>query len=222
MMLDVQKLCKRYRVGDVVVSALEDISFSVERGAFLSIMGPSGSGKSTLLQILGLLDTPTEGHCLLEGQDTLYLPDHLQAKVRNRHFGFIFQSYNLMPELTAIENVELPLIYGKVHPRERRARSLQKLEQVGLGHRLKHLPGQLSGGEQQRVAIARALVTEPTLLLADEPTGNLSREGGRSILEILEKLNSEGVSMIVVTHDPEVGRIAPKTLHLEDGRLVDR
>lgn len=220
-MIEVKNLIKRYALGETLVEALGGVSFSMERGEFISIMGSSGSGKSTLLHILGALDTPTEGQYLLEGHDIAHLGDGDRARIRNRHFGFIFQSYNLMPELTALKNVELPLVYARVHPKERRDRSVQKLEQVGLGHRLKHHPSQLSGGEQQRVAIARALVTEPTLLLADEPTGNLSKEGGAAILNVLQELHADGMSLLMITHDPEVGRLAPRILNISDGKLTN-
>ncbi|GEM45287.1 ABC transporter ATP-binding protein [Deinococcus cellulosilyticus] len=219
-MIEVKHLSKRYALGETIVEALSDISFSMNRGEFISIMGSSGSGKSTLLHILGALDAPTEGEYLLEGHDIAFLRDREQARIRNRHFGFIFQAYNLFLELTALGNVEMPLIYSGTPPAERRERAKAALEQVGLSHRIRHHPTQLSGGEQQRVAIARALVTEPTLLLADEPTGNLSKEGGGVILDILQKLHAEGMSIIMVTHDPEVGSLAPRVLKLSDGKLI--
>lgn len=211
---------KRYRLGEVPVTALEDVNLEIARGEFVSVMGPSGSGKSTLLQILGTLDTPTEGNYELEGHDITRLRDRELARIRNRHFGFVFQAYNLFPELSALENVELPLTYAGVSPRERRERAFARLEAVGLEARFRHFPTQLSGGEQQRVALARALVTEPTVLLADEPTGNLSREGGEAILAILRNLHAEGMTLIVVTHDFHVGAQAQRAIHISDGHVV--
>lgn len=218
-MIQLEGISKRFLMGEVAVRALEDISITIQRGEFVSIMGPSGSGKSTLMQILGALDTPTEGIYALEGYDITRLKDRELAKIRNQHFGFVFQAYNLFPELSALENVELPLSYAGVKPRECRERAAAYLETVGLGSRLRHYPAQLSGGQQQRVAIARALVTDPTVVLADEPTGNLSRDGGDEILAIFEQLHREGVAIVMVTHDPRVGALAHRQIILEDGRV---
>ena len=218
-MIRLEAVSKRYALGKVIVPALENISLEIRRGEFVSIMGPSGSGKSTLLQIVGALDQPTEGRYLLEGIDISRLKDAELARVRNTHFGFVFQAYNLFPELSALENVMVPLRYGRVPAREGRERALERLEQVGLAQRLKHFPGQLSGGEQQRVAIARALMMNPTLLLADEPTGNLSQEMGDDILGLFQNLHLEGSSIVMVTHDPRVGALAQRLIRIHDGRI---
>ncbi len=202
------------------VAALDGIDLRVARGEFVSVVGSSGSGKSTLLHILGCLDTATSGRYLLEGQEVTGLPDRELSRVRNRAFGFIFQAYNLLPELTALENVEQTLVYAGVGFKERRGRAAQALEQVGLGDRLRHLPKELSGGQQQRVAIARALINHPTLLLADEPTGNLNSEAGDAILEVLSTLHAEGMSIVMVTHDPRVAHVAERLLTMRDGKLA--
>lgn len=219
-MIQLQGIVKRYVMGGGLVAALNGVDLRIDRGEFVSIMGPSGSGKSTLMQILGALDTPTEGTYTLEGYDISRLPDAELARIRNKHFGFVFQSYNLFPELTALENVELPLVYAGVNFRARREQARAYLNAVGLGDRMKHYPAQLSGGEQQRVAIARAIVNEPTLLLADEPTGNLSREGGDEILAVFQQLHADGVSVVLVTHDPRVGAFAERCVKLLDGAIV--
>ena len=219
-MVQLSHVSKRYALGDSIVTALEDVNLTVTRGEYVAIMGNSGSGKSTLLQILGALDQPTEGIYELEGHDITGLGDKEQARIRNKHFGFVFQAYNLFPELTALENVELPLMYAGVARRERRERAREQLEQMGLSQRERHLPAQLSGGEQQRVAIARALVTHPTLLLADEPTGNLNVEAGERIMALLSELHRGGTSLIVVTHDPAVGARAGRLITIQDGRVV--
>ena len=220
-MIELVSVSKRYALGDTIVTALDDLSLTVHRGEYLAIMGSSGSGKSTLLQILGALDQPTEGEYYLEGHDITGLGDKEQAHIRNRHFGFVFQAYNLFPELNAIENVELPLIYARTNKKERRERAHERLAQIGLAHRAKHLPAQMSGGEQQRVAIARALVTNPTLLLADEPTGNLNVEAGERIMQLLSELHSGGTSLIVVTHDLVVGKQAKRLITIQDGKVLN-
>jgi len=213
-------VAKEYYMGDVVVQALEGIDLEIQRGEFVSIMGPSGSGKSTLLNILGVLDQPSRGAYYLEGVDITQLRDGELAQIRNRHFGFIFQSYNLFPELTALENVMVPLMYAGRPRRERRERAEALLAQVGMAHRLKHLPTQLSGGEQQRVAIARALANNPTLLLADEPTGNLATDQGAEIMTLLQELNQQGTTVVIVTHDPAVSAFGRRLLRLRDGKIV--
>jgi putative ABC transport system ATP-binding protein len=230
-MIRLEQVSKRYAMGgegakkgrgkgqEVIVHALEGLDLEIGRGEFVSIMGPSGSGKSTLLHLLGALDQPTEGQYLLEGLDISRLSDGELAKVRNKHFGFVFQAYNLFPELTALENVMVPMRYGNVPQRERKGRALERLEQVGLLHRVDHYPSQLSGGEQQRVAIARALIMNPTLILADEPTGNLSQEMGDEILALFQALHLEGSSLVIVTHDPRVGALAERILRIKDGKL---
>jgi len=209
-----------FHAGSYVVTALQEIHLSVRQTEFVSIMGPSGSGKSTLLNILGGLDAPTSGKYWLQGREIGGLPDRELARVRNRHFGYVFQNYNLFPELTALENVEVPMIYAGVGRRERRRRATVLLEQVGLGARLHHRPAELSGGEQQRVAIARALANGPTVLLADEPTGNLPSNQARQIMELLTRLNRQGMTVIVVTHDPSVAACGQRLISLRDGRIV--
>lgn len=219
-MITLQNIFKVYDMGGTDVAALDGIDLRVMRGEFVSVVGSSGSGKSTLLHILGCLDTATSGSYLLENQDVTHLPDRELSRVRNRAFGFIFQAYNLLPDLTALENVEQTLVYAKVGAKERRERSTRALEQVGLGDRLRHFPSQLSGGQQQRVAIARALINNPTLLLADEPTGNLNSEAGDAILEVLVGLHDAGMSIIMVTHDPRVAATAERQLMMQDGKLA--
>ncbi len=212
---------KVYRLGEVDVPALRGIDLTVERGASLSIMGPSGSGKSTLLHLLGLLDRPTAGRILWDGRDVTDLRPNDLAELRGRHIGFVFQTFNLVPTLTALENVELPLVFLGVPPRARRARAEELLDRLGLGKRMTHKPRQLSGGEQQRVAIARALAPDPELILADEPTGNLDSATGREILAILSELNRGGKTLILVTHDPEAATTTSSTVRLRDGRVQE-
>lgn len=208
-------------MGDVEIRALDDIHLTIQRGEFLSIMGPSGSGKSTLLNILGVLDQPSSGSYYLEDVDITQLRDKELAQVRNRHFGFIFQSYNLFPELSALENVMVPLMYAGKPRSERIRRAEELLASVGMGHRLKHLPTQLSGGEQQRVAIARALANNPTLILADEPTGNLATDQGAEIMNILQDLNAQGTTVVIVTHDPSISTYGKRLIKLRDGAIVE-
>lgn len=219
-MIKLDNIVKLYSLGDNIVRALDGVTLSIEREDFISIMGPSGSGKSTLLHILGCLDLPTSGAYYLEDVDISYLSDKEVSRIRNQHFGFIFQAYNLLPELNALENVELPMIYKKVPVKNRREIAKSLLDRVGLAHRIKHFPSQLSGGEQQRVAIARALANNPTLILADEPTGNLPSEQGEEIMEMLCRLNEEGSTIIVVTHDHKIGSYAKKLIRLKDGLIV--
>ena len=199
---------------------LRDVDLDIARGEFVTIMGPSGSGKSTLLQILGLLDLPSEGKFSLEGQDVMGLSDKELARVRNRFFGFVFQSFHLLPELNALENVELPMTYAGIPAKQRSERAGELLEKVGLGHRLTHHPRAMSGGEQQRVAIARALANDPGFLFADEPTGNLPSETGRQIMDIIRDLNAEGMTIIMVTHDDNLGKLGSRRLRLADGRIL--
>ena len=222
-MIQVRDLRKTYQMGDIEVPALRGVSFSIQRGEFVAIMGPSGSGKSTLMNLLGCLDTPTSGQYILDGLPVDQLERNLLASVRNRKIGFVFQQFNLLPRQTAQENVALPLVYlGGVSTAERLERAKQVLEQVGLGDRLEHRPKELSGGQQQRVAIARALVGRPQLLLADEPTGNLDTIASRQVLDLLEKINAERETTIVmVTHDPALAARARRKLHVLDGRLID-
>jgi len=218
-MIELEGLTRVYRVGDQEVRALNGVDFRVEAGEYVAIMGPSGSGKSTLLHILGLLDRPTAGEYRLGGVDVTALDDAAQALTRRERIGFVFQFFHLVPRLTAQQNVELPLTLAGVAPRERHPLARHALEEMGLADRIDHRPDQLSGGQRQRVAIARATVTRPQLLLADEPTGNLDRTSGREVIQILEGLNSQGLTLIVVTHDPEVGERAGRQVRMVDGRI---
>ncbi len=211
-----------YRLGRTEVRALRGVDFRVEPGEFVAIMGPSGSGKSTLLGLLGGLDVPDRGRVLYWGEELSRGSRDALAEFRGRKVGFVFQTFNLIPTLTALRNVELPLVFQGVGRRERRARAEAQLRQVGLGDRLHHRPGELSGGEQQRVAIARALVTDPEVLLCDEPTGNLDSVSGAQIMELLARLNRErGITVVVVTHEPEWARFAKRQVRMRDGRIVD-
>jgi putative ABC transport system ATP-binding protein len=220
-MIDLKNVFKVYNMGDVDVPALDGINLSIQRNQFVSIIGQSGSGKSTLLHILGCLDTTTSGTYELEGNDITQLPDRELSRIRNKHFGFVFQAYNLLSDMSALENVEQPLVYARVPAKDRRDHAKAALEKVGLGDRLKHMPSQLSGGQQQRVAIARALVNNPTLLLADEPTGNLNSEAGNAVLDIFQKLHdNEGMSIVMITHDPTVANLAERKISLQDGKVV--
>lgn len=219
-MIRLENISKQYDLGDTKVDALKNVSLEIKRGDYAAIMGPSGSGKSTIMHILGILDNATGGKYYLEDYDITSLPDKEQARIRNKHFGFIFQSFNLFPELSAIENVMLPMSYAGVPAKERKERAAQLLSEVGLSHRLTHLPTMLSGGEQQRVAIARSLSNNPDLILADEPTGNLPSDKGEEILEILESLNNKGVTVVMVTHNPVQGKRAGYIIELRDGILV--
>jgi putative ABC transport system ATP-binding protein len=213
-------LVKLYRMGEEEVHALDGVSFTIPRGDYCAIVGPSGSGKSTLMNILGGLDTPSEGRIVIDGDDIGALDDEGLAGFRNRTIGFVFQSFNLLPRLTALENVELPMIYGGVDPKERRTRAAELLTRVGLGERMGHKPTQLSGGQQQRVAIARALAGKPALLLADEPTGALDTNTGKEILALFAELNREGMTVVIVTHDLEVAAAAKRTIEMRDGKIV--
>jgi len=213
-------LVKHYFMGEETVHALDGVSFTIPVGDYCAIVGPSGSGKSTLMNILGGLDTPTGGRIVIDDADIGTLSDEGLAGFRNKTIGFIFQSFNLLPRLTALENVELPMIYGGVDPKERRERAAGLLTRVGLGERFGHRPTQLSGGQQQRVAIARALAGEPALLLADEPTGALDTHTGKEILALFRELNQEGVTVVVVTHDPEVAANAKRTIEMRDGKII--
>jgi putative ABC transport system ATP-binding protein len=206
--------------GDVGVTALRGIDLDVDGGEFIAVIGPSGSGKSTLMHILGCLDRPSAGSYLLGGSDVSGLDDNALAAIRSRSIGFVFQSYNLLPRMSALENVATPLLYQGVPRRERVARSRASLERLGLGDRIHHEPNQLSGGQQQRVAIARALVTEPALILADEPTGNLASDQGAEVLALFRELHAAGRTMILITHDPDVAATAERQVHVRDGMLV--
>lgn len=221
MLIDVKEITKIYEMGDVQVHALRGVSFNVEPGEFIAIMGPSGSGKSTMMDILGCLATPTAGEYFLEGEEVGKLSDNRLADIRNKKIGFVFQSFNLLPRTSALHNVELPLIYSGLGRKERKRRAFESLEAVGLADRVDHKSTELSGGQVQRVAIARALVNKPSLLFADEPTGNLDTRSGAEILAIFDRLNDEGNTIIMVTHEPEVAEHAHRVLHIRDG-LIER
>jgi putative ABC transport system ATP-binding protein len=218
--LEAHDVTKRYLLDDIEVSALRGVDVEVCRGEMLAIMGPSGSGKSTLMHIVGLLDHPTEGSVTIDGEDVSHMDPNQLAAVRNKRIGFVFQSFNLLARTTAQANVELPLIYAGYGGAERARRARAALERVGLGDRLGHMPNQLSGGQQQRVAIARALVTEPSIVLADEPTGNLDSRSGIEVMTILQELNALGITVVIVTHDARVARHAQRVIHVRDGRVV--
>jgi putative ABC transport system ATP-binding protein len=218
--LEVHDLQKIYGMGEATVHALAGVSLTVERGDYVAIMGSSGSGKSTLMNILGALDIPTHGTYHLDGVDVSKLSDRQLALARNRLIGFIFQAFNLIPRTTAVANVELPLAYAGVKPKERRRRALAALETVGLADRANHEPNQLSGGQQQRVAVARALATEPALLLADEPTGNLDSRSTEDVLNVFDQLSAAGRTIVLITHEPEVGDRTKRLIRLVDGQVV--
>ncbi len=219
-MIDLKNISKIYDLAETKVKALNEVNIHIDRGEYIAIMGPSGSGKSTLMHILGILDTASSGVYELEGYDITTLADKEQARIRNNHFGFIFQSFNLFPELSAIENVMLPMQYANKSQKERKDRAVYLLNEVGLSHRFNHLPTMMSGGEQQRVAIARALSNEPDLILADEPTGNLPTDKGDEVMQILEKANKDGVSVVMVTHNPNQGKRAKRIINVRDGSIV--
>jgi len=218
-MIELENIAKIYDIGEVKVTALDNISFRCEKGEAVSIMGPSGSGKSTLLNILGCLDRPTNGRYCLEGQDVSSLNDNELAVIRNRKLGFVFQSYNLLPKMTALENVELPMVYaGQGHRRER---ALETLESVGIGNRAHHHPSEMSGGEQQRVAIARCLINNPLIILADEPTGNLDTHSSQNIMAVLLEQSKKGITIIVVTHEEDIAAYTQRTIYLRDGNIIE-
>lgn len=219
-MIQVSRLSKIYRTEGAETLALDSVAFKVKKGEFVAIMGPSGSGKSTLMHILGALDTPTFGKYSLDGEEISKLTDDELAEIRNKKIGFVFQSYNLLPRTSALKNVMLPMVYAGIEKEKRKQRAERLLEEVGLKDRANHLSNQLSGGQQQRVAIARALVMNPKILLADEPTGNLASAQGSEIMAIFQKLNKEGNTILMITHEPEIAKYAKRIITLKDGKIV--
>jgi len=218
-MIKVSHLTKIYKTGELEVRALDGVSFEIEKGEFVAIMGPSGSGKSTLMHLLGALDVPTSGEYWLDGEKIADLDDDQLAEIRNKKIGFVFQFYNLLPRTTALKNVMIPLIYGNIAKEERAKKAKQCLEMVGLGDRLHHAPNQLSGGEQQRVAIARALAMDPSIILADEPTGNVDTKQAIEIMKIFDDLNQKGHTIVVITHENEIAECTKRIIYLRDGKL---
>ncbi len=221
MLIQVEDLTKTYIVGTEEVHALDHVSFTVEEGEFLSIMGASGSGKSTLMNLLGCLDTPTDGRYLLKGTNVSQMNDEELATVRNREIGFVFQTFNLLPGLTALHNVEVPLIYNRIPRKKRLEMSMEMLKAMGMGERAHHRPNQLSGGQRQRVAVARALVNSPSLILADEPTGNLDSRTTLELMDLIRELNRKGNTIVLVTHESDIGAMANRTITLRDGKIIE-
>ena len=219
-LLELKDICKDYLQGKEPVRVLKNINLTVERGDYLAIMGPSGSGKTTLMNLIGCLDVPTSGSYILDGKNLKDMTDDDLADIRNRHIGFVFQSFHLLPKMTALDNVALPLLYADVPLKERRARAAEALKAVGLAERMSFLPNQLSGGQCQRVAIARAMVTKPDLLLADEPTGALDSKAGNQIMDIFRSLSEEGMTIIMITHEQSIADCANKTYRILDGELL--
>lgn len=220
VIIKISNINKTYQVGEQPLHALQNIQLNINQGEYLSLMGPSGSGKSTLLNMIGLLDRPDTGQYQLQGENTELLTEEQRALLRRKHIGFVFQSFHLIPRLTALENVELPLMLAGVKPILRREKARNLLSELGLANHLGQLPKQLSGGQLQRVGIARALITEPTILLADEPTGNLDQNSGKEVTDILERYNRKGITLLVVTHDPALGNRAKRQLNMLDGAIV--
>lgn len=220
--LNMQNINKSYTLGAEELHVLQDVNLTIHAGQFLSILGPSGSGKSTMMNIIGCLDVPTSGTYLLSGNDIRDLDEIELAKIRNKEIGFVFQNFQLLPRMTALQNVELPLIYAGIPYAKRQEKAKYILERVGLSDRMKNLPSQLSGGQQQRVAIARALVTEPTILLADEPTGALDQKNGAQVMELFEELNQDGRTIVMITHDIHIAARAKRVVHILDGQLSEQ
>jgi len=220
-MIKLENVVKVYATGEISLTALKGISMDIKPGEFVSIMGPSGCGKSTLMNILGCLDRMTSGKYILNGRDISGLSDNELAEIRCREIGFVFQSFNLLPRMTILENVELPMVYAGIPRKERRERALAALERVDLSNRIKHRPNEISGGQKQRVAIARAIVNNPSIILADEPTGNLDTKVTREIMRIIQKLNDDGTTVLLVTHEPDVAQYSKRIIHMLDGEIID-
>lgn len=218
--IELKNLVKTYRLGDETLNALDDVSLSITAGEFIAITGPSGSGKSTLANIIGGLDRPSSGTVVVDGSDLSHVNDKQLSDYRNQHIGFVFQSFNLQGTQTALENVMLPLVFARMKPKARKERAKECLEAVGLGERLKHKPSQLSGGQRQRVAIARALAIKPSIILADEPTGNLDSARGEEIMKLLRDLNKQGITLIIITHDNVIARQAGRIVQIKDGKVA--
>jgi putative ABC transport system ATP-binding protein len=221
MLIDIRDITKVYVMGQEKVHALSGVTLGIERGEYAAIMGPSGSGKSTLMNLIGCLDTPTSGSYVLNGREVARMTDDELAAIRNQEIGFVFQTFNLLPRTTAVQQVELPLVYSGLARRERRERAVQALEAVGLGDRMKHHPNEMSGGQRQRVAVARALVNNPSILLADEPTGNLDSATGAEIMALFDELNSRGNTIVLVTHEEDIAAHARRIVRLLDGKVRD-
>jgi putative ABC transport system ATP-binding protein len=221
-LVELRNVSKIYRLGDEEIRALDDVTLDIEGGEFISIIGPSGSGKSTLMHILGCLDSPTKGTIQLDGVMIHHASPRQLAGIRNRKIGFVFQFFNLLPKLNVVQNVELPMIYSGISSKQRRDRAMEALKAVDMVNRAKHRPSQLSGGQQQRVAIARALVNDPRLVFADEPTGNLDSHTGEAILNLFRKLSTEGRTIVLVTHDPEIAAVTPRRIEIRDGKIAQR
>lgn len=219
-LLKISNVSKNYKMDGVTFQALDTVSLSIYKGEFVAIMGPSGSGKSTLMHIIGCLDRPTNGNVSIEDRNIVSASDKELAEIRNTHIGFVFQQFNLLRKTSSLANVELPLIYAKVSPYERRKRATMMLAEVGLSEKMANFPSQLSGGQQQRVAIARALVTNPSIILADEPTGNLDSKSGKDVMNIFEDLHAKGSTIVLVTHDEDVGKYAKRIVRIADGKIV--
>ena len=219
-LLKITNISKQYVMDGVIFQALDDVSLTIKKGEFVAIMGPSGSGKSTLMHIIGCLDRPTRGKVYIEAHDIFTANDSELAEIRNTHIGFVFQQFNLLRKTSSLDNVLLPLVYARDTPRERKARAIEMLREVGLAEKMTNFPSQLSGGQQQRVAIARALVTKPSIILADEPTGNLDSKSGRDIMAILEDLYKKGSTIVLVTHDEDVARHAKRIIRIADGKII--